>query len=81
VLAAGPSVPIHLVPHRPAGPVPTVEEHADETAEAEAIARSGAGNDDARFVPALAGLGAPHRDACARGAPFSASRAARPAPI
>lgn len=39
VLSAGPSVPIRLRPHRPAGVVPTVTEHADATAEAEAVAR------------------------------------------
>ena len=40
VLSAGHSVPIQLRPHRTTGPVPTVAEHADETAEAEAVARS-----------------------------------------
>ncbi len=40
VLSAGHSVPIRLRPHRADGPVPTVAEHADETAEAEAVARS-----------------------------------------
>ncbi len=39
VLAAGRSVPIHLRPHRPEGPMPSVTEHADERAEAAAIAR------------------------------------------
>ena len=39
VLDAGRNVPITLRPHRPDGPMPTVDEHADETAEARAIAR------------------------------------------
>ena len=39
VLAAGHNVPIRLRPHRPEGPMPTVTEHADEQAEAHAIAR------------------------------------------
>ena len=39
VLDAGRNVPITLRPHRPEGPMPTVDEHADETAEARAIAR------------------------------------------
>lgn len=40
VLAAGHNVPIRLRPHRPDGPMPTVEEHPTEQAEAEAIARA-----------------------------------------
>lgn len=40
VLAAGHSVPIRLRPHRPAGPMPTVAEHADERTEAQAVARA-----------------------------------------
>ncbi|MFN7148723.1 MAG: ATP-dependent DNA helicase UvrD2 [Microthrixaceae bacterium] len=39
VLASGTNVPIRLRPHRPAGPMPTVTDHADETAEANAVAR------------------------------------------
>ena len=39
VLAAGRNVPIHLRPHRPEGPMPSVTEHADERAEAAAVAR------------------------------------------
>jgi glycerol kinase len=42
-----------------------VIEHADET---EALARSLESNEGVYFVPALAGLGAPHWDAYARGA-------------
>lgn len=38
-----------------------------DAAETEALAASLAGNDDVYFVPALAGLGAPHWDAYARG--------------
>jgi DNA helicase-2/ATP-dependent DNA helicase PcrA len=40
VLSQGPSVPIVLRAHRPPGPLPTVEAHPDETAEAEAVARA-----------------------------------------
>ena len=40
VLQQGANVPIRLRPHRPAGAVPTVRTHADDTAEARAIARS-----------------------------------------
>jgi glycerol kinase len=42
--------------------------------ETEAIARSIEGNDDVYFVPALAGLGAPHWDAYARGALVGVTR-------
>jgi glycerol kinase len=38
-----------------------------DAAESEALAASVAGNDEVYFVPALAGLGAPHWDAYARG--------------
>ncbi len=39
VLDAGRNVPIRLRPHRPDGPMPTVEELSDETSEAQAVAR------------------------------------------
>jgi len=40
VLDAGHSVPIRLRPHRPEGPLPTVRDHDDGEAEANAVARS-----------------------------------------
>jgi DNA helicase-2/ATP-dependent DNA helicase PcrA len=40
VLQRGSNVPIRLRPHRPAGAVPTVRAHADDTTEARAIARA-----------------------------------------
>ncbi len=39
VLDSGRSVPIRLRPHRPSGPVPSVTDHPDASAEAAAIAR------------------------------------------
>ncbi|UDY36918.1 ATP-dependent helicase [Dermatobacter hominis] len=40
VLQRGSNVPIRLRPHRPAGEVPTVRAHADDVAEARAVARA-----------------------------------------
>ncbi len=40
VLRAGANVPIKLRPHRPAGALPTVRSHADDLAEARAVARA-----------------------------------------
>jgi DNA helicase-2/ATP-dependent DNA helicase PcrA len=40
VLADGPSVPIRLRPNRGAGPLPTVRQLPDQTAEAQAVARA-----------------------------------------
>ena len=45
-----------------------------KASETEAIARSLESNDDVYMVPALAGLGAPHWDAYARGALFGLTR-------